>query len=401
MTALGAPTDSNDVANLETLLNDARRHPVEGDALHRLLSGSSPDSLEGSAAQLVALLEEPTFGRLSVGGALPARVSVVEALLRMGHPWALQLRAEDVAFRRSELRRRAVRRARRVAMSVFFIAGLAVAAWLLAPRETNGLPPDELENEATGFASFEESQLEGADLDELVWLLRDAAYRADEDGRPRLAARIAIDCFVHSNREECGLAEVSSRLRAHRAHRALGQLLHALARAEGTDRLALLERTRAALALDGLEADAATRNELRLTSKRALETGDRNGALAAALECIDVAADEPECHRIVLATSRSPRTQRRSIELLAWFHVRQRLVGMLDGVAVPLDGVREEVIWRPGLAVPEAPPRIPLVSTPKAARAQEVRWCRSCGFEDTRFEHAHDRVCPRCDEPWF
>lgn len=70
----------------------------------------------------------------------------------------------------------------------------------------------------------------------------------------------------------------------------------------------------------------------------------------------------------------------------------------LEGLARPLEHAAEEVVWRPGDPVPEAPPPVPLVPQP---RAGATRWCRSCGFEGPAAEYERARSCPRCDEPWF
>lgn len=76
--------------------------------------------------------------------------------------------------------------------------------------------------------------------------------------------------------------------------------------------------------------------------------------------------------------------------------------GVLEGVALPLDAVREEVLWRRGQPVPEAPPPTPIVRhEQQPAPTGGVRWCRSCGFEGTMRNHGTARSCPRCDEPWF
>lgn len=72
--------------------------------------------------------------------------------------------------------------------------------------------------------------------------------------------------------------------------------------------------------------------------------------------------------------------------------------GRLDGVAKPLARTEEEIVWRPGDPLPEAPPPVPLVK-PQVAAA--TRWCRTCGFEGPAAEYERARNCPRCDEPWF
>lgn len=75
--------------------------------------------------------------------------------------------------------------------------------------------------------------------------------------------------------------------------------------------------------------------------------------------------------------------------------------GVLEGVALPVEGIREEVLWRPGQPVPEAPPAVPVVRAQPPAPSGGTRWCRSCGFEGAMSEHGTARACPRCDEPWF
>lgn len=75
--------------------------------------------------------------------------------------------------------------------------------------------------------------------------------------------------------------------------------------------------------------------------------------------------------------------------------------GVLEGVALPLDAIREEVLWRPGQPIPEAPPPVPMVRREQPAPSGGTRWCRSCGFEGAMSEYGTARSCPRCDEPWF
>lgn len=80
------------------------------------------------ARALLILLESEGFGRASPEG--PAlRRAVVEAVLRLGYPWALHLDPDDVTHAREEaLRRRPAVRWRRVALVLLVIAALAAVA---------------------------------------------------------------------------------------------------------------------------------------------------------------------------------------------------------------------------------------------------------------------------------
>jgi len=72
---------------------------------------------------------------------------------------------------------------------------------------------------------------------------------------------------------------------------------------------------------------------------------------------------------------------------------------LLEGIAKPVEGVEEEILWQVGQPVPEPPPLVPIAR--QEAMPEEKRWCRHCSFEGSASEHRNARSCPRCDEPWF
>jgi len=99
-------------APLEELAVAARSAPAsKGNealvALHSALSTLMPTEANGAA--LLKLLDEGALSSLKSGDGSSTRAVAIETLLRLGYPWAMQLRPEELAWYRSHqgaLRRR-------------------------------------------------------------------------------------------------------------------------------------------------------------------------------------------------------------------------------------------------------------------------------------------------------
>jgi hypothetical protein len=94
---------------------------------------SAPAS-EANAKELLALLDGDAFAGLSGPDGRPLKVAALLALLRMGYPWALQVRPEDLAWLRTQERpfwRRNVKEIIAVALWVALAIEVAVvtAPW--------------------------------------------------------------------------------------------------------------------------------------------------------------------------------------------------------------------------------------------------------------------------------
>jgi hypothetical protein len=131
---------------------------VEGLALDRLLN-LAPGELEAQGAALLAaldrsedrtdasiagalldVLEDPAFGLTPIGQRTPRR-AMVEAVLRIGYPWALHLEPADLALVRTE-----TRRSRRATLPQLLFAALLgatvglVVARLMPPTPLGAIP---------------------------------------------------------------------------------------------------------------------------------------------------------------------------------------------------------------------------------------------------------------------
>ncbi|MDX2012310.1 MAG: hypothetical protein SFW67_19090 [Myxococcaceae bacterium] len=90
--------DSSDDA-LEVLVGASLRLGHHTGDLQEALIWSTPAALASVAERLLVLLRDPRFGRLALDDREPLRVTLIEALLRAGYPWALTLSAEDLTYR--------------------------------------------------------------------------------------------------------------------------------------------------------------------------------------------------------------------------------------------------------------------------------------------------------------
>ncbi len=67
-------------------------------------------------------------------------------------------------------------------------------------------------------------------------------------------------------------------------------------------------------------------------------------------------------------------------------------------------GFREgvEVLWQPGMELPEPPPPAPVAApAPARQQARSKRPCPHCGHDVDVAEAEKDRQCPWCGEPWL
>jgi hypothetical protein len=99
------------------------------DALLALLARPvEPEQREPLAKQLLALLDDTTFGHEAVvvtgRPPLALRHHVVEAVLRLGYPWALQLEPDDLTAARAAAHPQSPWRRR----AIILVAGLSLAA---------------------------------------------------------------------------------------------------------------------------------------------------------------------------------------------------------------------------------------------------------------------------------
>lgn len=87
---------------LEQLAISARMPGTEGDeacqALHAALEKLAPT--EENGRELLRLLDDGAFNELRMADGASIRERAVEALLRLGYPWALQIHPDELAWYR-------------------------------------------------------------------------------------------------------------------------------------------------------------------------------------------------------------------------------------------------------------------------------------------------------------
>lgn len=72
--------------------------------VERLLRALQPSAPDGEL--LLSLLEARSFDGLAGDDGTPTRVLAIEALLRLGYPWSIQVQPEDLAWYRAQQQRR-------------------------------------------------------------------------------------------------------------------------------------------------------------------------------------------------------------------------------------------------------------------------------------------------------
>jgi hypothetical protein len=78
------------------------------------------------------------------------------------------------------------------------------------------------------------------------------------------------------------------------------------------------------------------------------------------------------------------------------------VVPVVDGHPEELSKPHAELIWKPGMPLPEAT-LTPNAQDVLAQRPPEspMRICHSCGFEGRRSDYARATICPMCDASWM
>lgn len=121
--SLAAVDQPQGAPQLDAFARDARLPGSEGraalSALHAALASLAPAEASGRA--LLALLDQGAFHQLVGDDGTPTRVLAVEALLRLGYPWALEVHPDELAWYRATVEAR--RRTRRL-MILLGILGL-------------------------------------------------------------------------------------------------------------------------------------------------------------------------------------------------------------------------------------------------------------------------------------
>jgi hypothetical protein len=89
--------------------------------LHTALATLQPTDANGAA--LLKLLDDGVLGELKSDDGTSSRLVGIEALLRLGYPWAVQIRPEDLQWYRDAVRARLLRRWAVVGAVLVTIAG--------------------------------------------------------------------------------------------------------------------------------------------------------------------------------------------------------------------------------------------------------------------------------------
>ncbi|MFL5351975.1 hypothetical protein [Archangium sp.] len=78
------------------------------------------------------------------------------------------------------------------------------------------------------------------------------------------------------------------------------------------------------------------------------------------------------------------------------------VVPVFDGSPEELSKPHEELIWKPGMPLPQAT-LTPNAQDVLSQRPPESprRTCHSCGFEGRRSDYAYATMCPMCDASWL
>ncbi|MCY1077636.1 hypothetical protein [Archangium lansingense] len=80
------------------------------------------------------------------------------------------------------------------------------------------------------------------------------------------------------------------------------------------------------------------------------------------------------------------------------------VIPVVDGNSEPLPEPHIEVVWKPGMSLPEASvtPTWAAASPAVANPPQKaMRTCYACGFEGPQAEYARATLCPQCDATWM
>lgn len=280
-----------------------------------LLRRITPAALGEVAPALLRLLDDTTFGRRRLQGE-PLRVSVIEAVLRAGYPWALRLTPADLEYRRIEQSHRSRRRA-----GLWFTGAalllIVVAASGLGFRRMSSTKRDSVRAERQIAPMQQEHLLPNREVDHAseegkVALLVSAMHRAEAENRPRETIAIALDCLASDQPEAkaclVALREFSERVlsKSSAAERELATRVDAI-----SDDTRHLDETRAAVAalrevvdelpLQWTEDQRRSRAFAIDSAVTALASADDQRARSAAENCIGHYPDATECRRVWLA----------------------------------------------------------------------------------------------------
>ncbi|MBE2252038.1 MAG: hypothetical protein IAE78_21055 [Myxococcus sp.] len=318
------PSADDDAAGLEALLH----RPVaelakQPGALIERLEAASPAALTLHAPKLLELLDAPALSRADRSRMGP-REALARAVMRVGYPWALQLKPEDLALTRLEPRRLAGQRRRRV-LTVTFAAltGVALAlaggALLLARLGPEPAPP------ALTPRFVIPSVDDVAPTARRAAVLEAEMQRLAADARHDEAISLALDCLADEllEAEVClrGLAgllrtratatgdatfdELAARaaslrwqLKTEQGRFAARSTLRQLRRLARTD-------TRA---LPTAEAAAAA-ERFAHAARLALTRGDFKAAADAGEACLAQVADDVDCHLVLYGAHSGLATQ--------------------------------------------------------------------------------------------
>lgn len=133
--------------------------------LEQLTAGPDGDD----ARALIEGLEQGRFNELIDERGRPLRALAVEALLRLGYPWALQIVPGDLDWYRAQARRAAPSRRLLWATLAALLSGLAGAGWWALEAQPRPAPPVEAPRATTPASKVEVYRVEsGARLAQLL-----------------------------------------------------------------------------------------------------------------------------------------------------------------------------------------------------------------------------------------
>lgn len=292
--------------------------------LQRALEQASFVVLAEVGDELVRLLGDGRFGRLGLDSRIPVRVSLIEAILRAGYPWALQVTPEDLAYRKEERLRQQARDL--AGMNRAWLLALATVVgtlWLCWPRTERHFEASETPwRGEPGLAPF--TELDTAPMRTLHGLVARGVRRATDERRHVDALRLGLECL----HEEACVRELA-RLAARLDDQVLALHLHRVLRPETPNEVAVISRAELQHTAGSIEgpdspADRSARMTFADRASTDLSGGERNRALAAALECVERFPTEAQCHRVIIAGLDGHDRADRSREDLAWILLTQR-----------------------------------------------------------------------------
>lgn len=155
------------VLELAGLAPEARAPAVHTLATRLEQLAAGPDG--GDARALIEGLEQGWFNELIDERGRPLRALAVEALLRLGYPWALQIVPGDLDWYRAQARSAAPSRRLLWATLAALLSGLAGAGWWALEARPRPAPPVEAPRATTPASSVEVYRIEsGARLAQLT-----------------------------------------------------------------------------------------------------------------------------------------------------------------------------------------------------------------------------------------